>query len=99
MPDLPAVNELVPGYTAFTWFGMWAPNGTPADVTARMAREIAAVEHIDERRNPIGWDTSGFDDRAWAQAVRSTHSPIGTIKPVSSASGMKVSGGTMPSSG
>jgi len=33
------------------------------------------------------------------QAVRKTHSPIGIIKPVSSASGMKSTGDTDPSSG
>ena len=33
---------------------------------------------------------------ASAQAVRSTHSPIGTISPVSSAIGMKSSGAIMP---
>ena len=36
---------------------------------------------------------------AWLQAVRSTHSPIGTINPVSSASGMNSVGEMMPRSG
>ncbi len=36
---------------------------------------------------------------AWAHAVRSTHLPIGTIRPVSSAMGMNVAGGTVPSCG
>ena len=35
----------------------------------------------------------------WAQAVRSTHSPIGTMRPVSSASGMKRSGRISPRCG
>jgi hypothetical protein len=35
----------------------------------------------------------------WAQAVRITQAPIGTIRPVSSAMPMKRPGGTMPSSG
>jgi hypothetical protein len=40
-------------------------------------------------------------DQAWscAQAVSSTHCPIGTISPVSSASGMNRLGGTRPCSG
>ena len=37
--------------------------------------------------------------RAWRQASRSTQRPIGTIRPVSSASGMNVSGPSMPRSG
>ena len=36
---------------------------------------------------------------ASAQACRSTHSPIGTIRPVSSATGMNSAGETMPRSG
>ncbi len=35
---------------------------------------------------------------AWRQAVRSTHSPIGRIRPVSSATGMNSAGGTTPNS-
>jgi hypothetical protein len=37
--------------------------------------------------------------RAWALAVRITHSPIGTISPVSSARPMKRSGSVSPRSG
>ncbi len=35
---------------------------------------------------------------AWAQAVRSTHSPMGTIRLVSSATGMNSAGDTDPNS-
>ena len=31
LPELPAVNEVVPGYSAHTWFGMWAPLGREVD--------------------------------------------------------------------
>ena len=31
MPELPKVAELgYPGYDVGTWFGLWAPAGTPA---------------------------------------------------------------------
>jgi tripartite-type tricarboxylate transporter receptor subunit TctC len=43
MPDLPAVNELVPGYTAFTWFGMWAPPGTPKAIIAQLNQSVARI--------------------------------------------------------
>jgi tripartite-type tricarboxylate transporter receptor subunit TctC len=32
----------VPGYEASTWFGIGAPNGTPADVVAALNTEINA---------------------------------------------------------
>ena len=41
-PDVPTLAELgFKGAELDIWFGLWAPNGVPADVTARMAREIA----------------------------------------------------------
>jgi tripartite-type tricarboxylate transporter receptor subunit TctC len=43
LPDLPAVNEVVPGYTAFTWFGMWAPPGTPKLIVAQLNQAIARI--------------------------------------------------------
>ena len=41
-PNVPTLAELgFKGAELDIWFGMWAPNGTPADVTARMTKEIA----------------------------------------------------------
>ena len=41
-PDVPTLAELgFKGAELDIWFGMWAPNGTPPDVTARMIREVA----------------------------------------------------------
>jgi tripartite-type tricarboxylate transporter receptor subunit TctC len=40
-PDVPTLTELgMKGSELDIWFGMWAPNGTPPDVTSRMAAEI-----------------------------------------------------------
>jgi tripartite-type tricarboxylate transporter receptor subunit TctC len=43
MPDLPAVNEVIPGYTAFTWFGMWAPPGTPKRIVDQLNQAVARI--------------------------------------------------------
>ena len=40
LPDVPAISELVPGYAAATWFGVFAPAGTPAPIVARLNAEI-----------------------------------------------------------
>jgi len=41
-PDVPTLVELgFKGAELDIWFGMWAPNGVPADVTTRMEKEIA----------------------------------------------------------
>jgi len=40
-PDVPCAAELgLPEYTVQTWYGIWAPKGTPADVVARAHDEI-----------------------------------------------------------
>ncbi len=41
LPDLPAVSELLPGYLADAWSGMWAPAGTPKEIVARLNQAIA----------------------------------------------------------
>jgi tripartite-type tricarboxylate transporter receptor subunit TctC len=42
-PDVPAVAEMFPGFDFTGWFVLVAPTGTPADVLARMNREMNAV--------------------------------------------------------
>ncbi len=41
-PDIPTMKEAgVPGYVVTTWYGLWAPAGTPADIVNRMQQEVA----------------------------------------------------------
>jgi tripartite-type tricarboxylate transporter receptor subunit TctC len=42
LPDIPAMGESVPGYEASTWFGVGVPRNTPAEIVARLNREINA---------------------------------------------------------
>ena len=38
-PDVPSAAEVgLPDYTVTTWYGLWAPKGTPADVQAQDRR-------------------------------------------------------------
>jgi tripartite-type tricarboxylate transporter receptor subunit TctC len=44
LPDVPTVAEAgVPGYEATSWFGMFAPAGTPAPVVARLNAALVKV--------------------------------------------------------
>jgi tripartite-type tricarboxylate transporter receptor subunit TctC len=40
LPDVPAMNDFVPGYEAGSWFGIGAPRGTLGDVIERLNREV-----------------------------------------------------------
>jgi tripartite-type tricarboxylate transporter receptor subunit TctC len=43
LPDVPAMNEFVPGYEADSFHGIAAPRGTPRDVVERLNRHINAA--------------------------------------------------------
>ncbi|HEY7302307.1 MAG TPA: tripartite tricarboxylate transporter substrate binding protein [Xanthobacteraceae bacterium] len=43
LPDLPAINESVPGYEGSGWLGIGAPKDTPAEIIERLNAEINAI--------------------------------------------------------
>ena len=43
LPAVPTIGETLPGYEANAWFGFVVPKGTPADVVAKLNREINAA--------------------------------------------------------
>jgi tripartite-type tricarboxylate transporter receptor subunit TctC len=42
MPDVPAMDEYVPGYEASGWYGVSAPKGTPADIVQILNKQVNA---------------------------------------------------------
>ena len=45
-PDIPTIGETVPGYEVATWWGVFAPARTPADVIEKIrADTVAALAH------------------------------------------------------
>ncbi|MGB6536426.1 MAG: tripartite tricarboxylate transporter substrate binding protein [Xanthobacteraceae bacterium] len=40
LPDVPAIDEFVPGYEATIYVGIAAPRGTPADIVDKLSRQI-----------------------------------------------------------
>lgn len=59
-PDVPCAAELgLPEYTVTTWYGMWAPKGTPADVQARIVEEIRKAAQADEIK--AAWAANGAE--------------------------------------
>ena len=50
-PDLPTVAEFIPGYTAESWWGVFAPGSTPTPVVQRLNALIRSItEQPDMRR-------------------------------------------------
>jgi tripartite-type tricarboxylate transporter receptor subunit TctC len=40
LPDIPAINEFLPGYEANTWFGVGAPKATPTPIIEKLNQAI-----------------------------------------------------------
>jgi tripartite-type tricarboxylate transporter receptor subunit TctC len=60
MPDVPTVSESgFPGFEAGSWFGLFAPRGTPANVVAELNR--ATNEFIGERATQARMIEEGAD--------------------------------------
>ena len=59
-PDVPCAAELgLPDYTVTTWYGLWAPKGTPADIQTRIMEEINRAANTDEARQ--AWAANGAE--------------------------------------
>jgi tripartite-type tricarboxylate transporter receptor subunit TctC len=86
-PDVPSAAELgLPEYNVTTWYGIWAPAGTPADAQARAVEEITKAVSTDEARaiwagqgaefaNLRGPQFDAFvktEVRKWAQVVKTS---------------------------
>lgn len=59
-PDVPCAAEVgLPDYTVTTWYGMWAPKGTPAEVQARIVDELRRAGASDELK--AVWASNGAE--------------------------------------
>ena len=46
-PDVPTMHEAgVPGYLVATWYGIWAPTGTPPEIVNRLQQEVAKAMQV-----------------------------------------------------
>jgi tripartite-type tricarboxylate transporter receptor subunit TctC len=86
-PDVPSAAELgLPDYNVTTWYGVWAPKGTPADAQARAIEDIRKACQSDEAKaawarqgaefpNLTGAQFGGFIDgelAKWSKVVKAS---------------------------
>ena len=91
LPDVPALSEVVPGYTGTLWIGLFAPAGVPAEVQAKlqdaMTKTLAAKDLREKLElqgvemaaptTPEQFATLLNDDIArWAQIVKKSGASI-----------------------
>jgi tripartite-type tricarboxylate transporter receptor subunit TctC len=74
-PDVPTAAEAgVPTYQVATWYGLWAPKGTPRDIVERMQAEMTkafATPELQATWNSLGTETPNVYGDAFAKFVSS----------------------------
>jgi tripartite-type tricarboxylate transporter receptor subunit TctC len=84
LPDIPALDEFVPGYEAVSWSGLGAPRNTPKEMIDRLNREtnfalaepknIARLADIGSEQMPMSAPEFGkliaSETEKWAKVVK-----------------------------
>ena len=91
LPDVPTIAEAgVPGYEATSWFGLFAPAGTPAPVLAKLHGAITKVlnkPEVVKQINDQGAQTTSETPEQFAAFIKAEAAKWG---PVVRASGATV---------
>ena len=85
LPDVPTFAEAgMPAFDRYTWFGMFAPAGTPKEIVAKVRDDVAALLHAPDLlekfasvgAEPTGGTSEAFvarilaDTAKWAQVIK-----------------------------
>jgi len=73
LPNVPTVAETLPAYELAVWYGAFGPKGMPAELTARLNREINTVMALPEvkaKMNAIGVETATSTPQQFATILR-----------------------------
>ena len=74
MPDMPTVAETgFPGFEAGSWFGFFAPKGTPDAIVAQLntaVNEVLQINGIDQQLTVQGADPIGGSSAQFAQFIQ-----------------------------
>jgi tripartite-type tricarboxylate transporter receptor subunit TctC len=90
-PDVPSAAEVgLPDYTVTTWYGLWAPKGTPADLQAHIIDEVHKAVQSEELKTVWAGQGAEFPDMSQQQFAAFIHSEIQRWSAVVKASGAKL---------
>ena len=90
-PDVPCSAELgLSDYTVSTWYGVWAPKGTPADAQARATEEVRRACQTDEAKAVWAGQGAEFPNLTGAQFDAFIKKELAKWSQVVKASGAKL---------
>jgi tripartite-type tricarboxylate transporter receptor subunit TctC len=72
-PDVPAINEVLPGYESSAWFGLFGPAGMAPQTMARIsdaARQAIATPQVHQRLEAEGAIPVGNAPQEFARFVQ-----------------------------
>ena len=86
LPDLPQVPTFteagMPEYTASAWYSVHAPAKTPADIVARLNKELVravSLPDIKDRLKDLGSDGVGNSQEEFGRFVADEHAKYGKL--------------------
>ena len=90
-PDVPCSAELgLPDYTVSTWYGVWAPKGTPAEAQNRAIEEVRRACQSDDARGVWAGQGAEFPNLTGAQFDAFIKKELAKWSQVVKASGAKL---------
>src|SRR6187549_646473 len=90
-PDVPSAAEVgLPDYTVTTWYGLWAPKGTPADVQGRVVEEVRKAVASDELKAIWANNGAEFPNLSQQQFATFIHNEVTRWASVVKAAGAKL---------
>jgi tripartite-type tricarboxylate transporter receptor subunit TctC len=75
LPDLPTISESLPGFALDSWFGVFAPAGTPRPIVERLNAEFNRVaqdpQFVKDKLVPAGLDGTGSTPERLGEVLKS----------------------------
>lgn len=73
LPDLPAINETLPGFEVSSWYGLMVPAGTPKEIVNKIYGEVSRIlksPEIVEQMLKLGMEPDGMAPDAFKVKIR-----------------------------
>ncbi len=73
LPEVPTAAETLPGFDVLTWYGLFAPVGTPREIIVRLHGEVIkalASAEVKQRLAAQGFDADGNTPEQFADVIR-----------------------------
>jgi tripartite-type tricarboxylate transporter receptor subunit TctC len=73
LPEVPTAAETLPGFDVLTWYGLFAPVGTPREIVMRLHAEVVkglASADVKQRLSAQGFDADGNTPEQFTEVIR-----------------------------